>query len=169
MSSNRWTKNGNKCQSQETRLHVTFCCGTAKCFPTLSRCAASSRRHLGFVLGLIRPATLPSAAHDWWQMEHDGAHKPRSLACRRARSAPSLLRAGAAAAYVSRLSALLFFAAARAVAAARIPLASQCGQGRWRCAVSDLSLKTQPPSRCGLSSEPWTRTIARCSAELLAQ
>ena len=104
MFSNRWTKDGNKCQSPETRLQVTFCCGTAKCFPTLARCAASSRRHPGFVLGLIRPATLPSAAHkrwvqpclspglprvllcavfgiDWWQMEHDGAHKPRSLAC----------------------------------------------------------------------------------------
>ena len=62
----------------------------------------------------------------------------RFLARSRARSAPSLLRAGATAAYVSRWSALLSFAAARAVAAMSLPLANAANVDGAALELSDL-------------------------------
>ena len=73
---------------------------------------ASVKAHFGELL-LFPQLTRRSR----WQVMHVSAQFVRMLARSRARSAPHVLRSGATAAYVSRWSSLLSFAAARAVAA----------------------------------------------------
>ena len=78
----------------------------------------------------------------------------RMLARSRARSAPHVLRSGATAAYVSRWSALLSFAAARAVAASllSLPLGNAASVDGAALDLSDVLAKTffAPPLASGL-------------------